>query len=243
MSKNTKDELTNDELIQLQKAMLEELEAAPPTIGLIGVSGVGKSSSINAMFRTKLAISHTSACTKKFEASKLKLKMKQGDIKDEIVKLVVIDAPGLGEDIKLDPAYIEQYNKNLPNSDVILWVLNARSRAIALDQMYLEKFKAFKDRIVFGLNQVDLVHPMDWNRKINLPSEEMEENIAEIAKDRTDKIQSIIGRSPQLISYSANKGYNLEKLFAAIIAACPEKRKWIFAGLKGFSYKDFMPIH
>ena len=234
--------LTNDELQKIQQAMLEELTTTPPTIGLVGVSGVGKSSTINAMFKTNLAISHTSACTKEFEASQLKLKMKQGEVKDEFVRMVVIDAPGLGEDIKLDPEYIEQYRQNLPDSDVILWVLNARSRAMALEQMYLEHFKVFKDRIVFGLNQVDLVYPMDWDRKINLPSVQMEKNIDSIVKDRASKLKSIMGSSPQIVPYSAEKGYNLEKLFATLITTCPESRKWIFSGLKNFTYEDFTPM-
>lgn len=195
--------LTNKELQKVQQVMLKELTTTPPTIGLIGVSGVGKSSTLNVMFKTKLAVSHTKACTRKFETSKLKLKMKDSEIKNETVELIVIDAPGLGEDIELDPVYIKQYKENLPNSDVILWILNARSRAIALDQMYLEHFKKFKNRIVFGINQVDLVHPMNWNEKINLPSEEMEENINEIVKDRFNKLKSIIGNSPKLVPHTA----------------------------------------
>ncbi len=100
--------LTDDELQKVKQAMLKELATTPPTIGLIGVSGVGKSSTINSMFKTNLAISHTSACTKEFEASRLRLQMKEGEVKNEFASLVVIDAPGLGEDIKLDPEYIEE---------------------------------------------------------------------------------------------------------------------------------------
>jgi hypothetical protein len=44
--------------------LVQELRQHPPTIGLVGVSGVGKSSTINRMFKTNLPISHTVACTK-----------------------------------------------------------------------------------------------------------------------------------------------------------------------------------
>lgn len=45
--------LTDNELQKVKQAMLKELANTPPTIGLVGVSGVGKSSTINAMFKLK----------------------------------------------------------------------------------------------------------------------------------------------------------------------------------------------
>ena len=37
----------------LRQKIEEAFASTPPTIGLIGVSGVGKSSTINSMFKTK----------------------------------------------------------------------------------------------------------------------------------------------------------------------------------------------
>lgn len=233
--------LSDDDIRKMREAMGITLRKAPPTIGLIGVSGVGKSSTINAMFKTSLAISHTVACTKEFKATDMTLQMAKGEMSGNKVSLQVIDAPGLGEDISLDPKYIGMYHKYLPDCDVILWVLSARNRAMALDQKYLGEFKEFHKKMIFGINQVDLVHPMNWNHKINLPSVEMENYINEITGDRAKKLQAVTKSEVKIVPYSASYGFNLEKLFKILIQTLPEKRRWIFDGLKNFSYRDFIP--
>jgi hypothetical protein len=45
----------------------------------------------------------------------------------------------------------------------------------------------------------------------------------------------------RVVPYSNRKGYNLEGLFASLITHVEGDRAWIFAGLKNFSYQDFMP--
>lgn len=233
--------LTDDEILAVRKAFRADFGRRPPTIGVIGVSGTGKSSAINAMFKTTLEISHTRACTKEFRAIDMGMKILKGPAKDEPIGLVVIDAPGLGEDIRMDPVYIEKYLQRLPECDVILWLMAARNRAASLDQQYLRQLGQFHDRIIFGLNQIDIVHPMDWSDSINLPSAEMEANIAEIIKDRSEKIADVIGRVPDLVPFSVTRGFNLEMLFNRLITSAPEERKFVFDLLKNFSYKDFIP--
>jgi uncharacterized protein len=213
----------------------------PPTIGVIGVSGTGKSSAINAMFKTSLEISHTRACTREFRATGLALKALKGPVAGAPVRLVVVDAPGLGEDIRMDPIYVEHYHRWLPRCDVVLWVMAARSRAVSLDQQYLEQLGGFHDRIVFAINQVDIVHPMDWNTNLNLPSVDMERNIEDIAHCRMQKIGEVVGQAPDMVAFSASKGYNLETLFHRLISAAPPTRRFVFDLLKNFSYRDFVP--
>jgi predicted GTPase len=233
--------LTPEEILAVRAAMQDDFGRRPPTIGVIGVSGTGKSSVINAMFKTTLEISHTRACTKEFRAIDMGMRILKGPAKDEPIRLVVIDAPGLGEDIRMDPVYIEKYQQRLPECDVILWLMAARNRAASLDQQYLQQLTQFHDRIVFGLNQIDLVHPMDWNDSINLPSVEMEANIADIVKDRSEKVADVVGRTPDLVPFSVTRGFNLEMLFNRLITSAPDDRKFVFDLLKNFSYKDFIP--
>lgn len=236
--------MSEEEIKELEKifpAIKKELEKNPPTIGLIGVSGVGKTSTINSLFKTDLFVSDTVAGTKEFEKTDVELEFNSGVAKNSSVKLRVIDAPGLGEDIKLDPKYLQMYKDNLGKCDVILWVLAARNRAIALDQKYLLELKEFHPKIVFGLNQAQLVEPLPWNEKYNIPSEKQAENIKIIIKDRKEKLASVLNRDITLIAYSSRNGYKLEELFAALINAIPKERAWIFNDLKGFSYKDYTP--
>jgi uncharacterized protein len=229
------------ELAELRKAMGDMVIDHPPTIGLVGVSGVGKSSTINTLFKTSLAVSDTVACTKEFRNIDLRLAFVRGEMKDRDVQLRVVDAPGLGEDIRSDPKYIGMYRRYLPECDIILWVLTARNRAVALDQMYLREFADLHERIVFGLHQVDLIEPLNWNTRINLPSKEQMDNLDVIVKDRSQKLEDTIQRRVRLIPYSSKKGYNLQVLFAGLIESCSDERAWIFEDLKNFKYEDFYP--
>lgn len=233
------EELTKEEEQKLLNILEKEVYDKPPTIGLIGVSGVGKSSTINTLFKTNLAISHTKACTKEFEEIELGIKAKHGVLEGKNVQLVIYDAPGLGEDIDKDPQYIEMYKENLPKCDVIIWILSARNRAIALDQQYLEIFREYKDRIIFGLNQVDLIEPMDWNPNFPIPSKIQRERLNEIIQDRRDKLSKVMGKEVNIIPYSNYKHYNLEPFFTGILESCQTKRKWLLHALKSFQLEDF----
>lgn len=239
--KNSEHNLTDREKRSIRRAIRYELLENPPTIGLVGVSGVGKSSTINTLFRTDLTVSHTVAGTKKFDKVDLSLTVKPESGTPTKTNLRVYDAPGLGEDIRKDEEYIEMYKEVLPTCDVILWIMAAPNRAIALDERYLLEFKSFFDKMVFGLCQVDLVAPMNWQENLPIPSTEQETNIREIVADRTEKFQSILGREVKMIPYSNVRGYNLDELFLAILEAAPPDRAWIFQGLKGFNSLDFVP--
>ena len=228
------------------KLIYEKIKAEfienPPKIGLIGVSGVGKSSTINSMFKTKLEVSNTVACTKEFENVDLELQYKDKLNNREIVSLRIVDAPGLGEDHDKDDVYLEYYLKELPLCDVILWITSARNRAVALEQVYLKKLIKFQEKIVFGINQIDIVEPIDWKENFNVPSSQQNKNIKIITKDRRDKFKKTLKHNPRIIAYSAKFGYNLESLFKMLVQSFPEKRRWMLAGVKNFSYKDFLPI-
>jgi small GTP-binding protein len=232
-------ELTSEELEQVKAAIVKELTEKPPTIGLVGVSGVGKSSIINTLFKTNLATSNTVACTKEFDT--VALKIERGIAEGQTAKLQIIDAPGLGEDIDKDPQYLQMYKDNLRQCDVILWVQTAKNRAIAIDQAYLMELKEFHSKMVFGLNQVDLLEPMNWDTKINLPSVEQVKSIDEIIEDRKNKMSKIVGKEVAFIPFSSKTRYNLQELFTTLLHHCPKERIFIFDGLKNFKHDDFLP--
>lgn len=225
---------TSDKVIKYLKKIIQE---DPPTIGLIGTCGVGKSSTINAMFGTNLPTSPTIACTKNFIKNDFLAKTTQ----EHQLKLRVIDAPGLGEDIESDEKYLKEYKKELEKCDVILWIMTARNRATALDQVYLKNLLDFKDKITFGLNQVDLTDPLDWNNELNTPSKEQKKNIQEIVKDRKIRLEKTLNQEIAIIPYSAKTGYNLERLFVDLLKKSTKERKWLFSTIKNFKAEDFIP--
>ncbi|MCX4094628.1 GTPase family protein [Nocardia sp. alder85J] len=216
----------------------------------MGVSGAGKTSTINALFKTDLPVGDTAARTKEFEAVDLSVRFDPPRGDDRVtaispsafapqVRLRVMDAPGLGDNADSDEKHLCSYRRHLPGCDAILWVLAARNRALTPDRHYLTELTDFSERMVFGVNQIDVVEPADWRRAPNRPSPRQESNIRKILDDRTVRLSAIVGPDPTVIGYSSRHGYHLEQLFHALLTVCPSNRQWMFAGLKNFSHRDF----
>lgn len=229
-------------LDDVKEKLMQEAFNHPPTIGLVGLSGVGKSSTINALFKADLPVSSTTACTKAFETLDIELNTNTGVLKGNIIPLRIIDAPGLGESLLKDPEYLEMYKKYLPQCDVIIWVLAARNRALSVDQLYLKQLKEFSQRMLFVINQVDIVEPMNYDTRLKQPSREQEKNIKEIIKDRKEKIAEIIGVEPEIIAYSASENYNLIKVFKKSLDLCSKDRQWLIASLRAFDGPSFSQL-
>ena len=99
------------------------------------------------------------------------------------------------------------------------------------------------NRIVFALNKVDLVHPGTeaWHPLANLPSDEQEENIKKRIGDVSNKILEILPEwKGEIVGYSAEKRYNLPKLFSVMLDAVPLERRWVITSRKALS--DFLEL-
>lgn len=197
----------------LKAKIIEELDR-PTHIAVIGKTGVGKTSTINALFGTDWTISHVRAATKKEQ-----IFLYAG----ERGRLKISDLPGFGEDIETEKQYLELYRRVLMQCDVALLVLRADSRDMLDVQKMLKdvvgkKLKSLSRRIVVGLNQVDLVQPGRWLDSPNIPSSEQEESIGKIIKERKKSISKVCNiASSQIIAYSATKRYRLVQLFEAMV--------------------------
>jgi predicted GTPase len=210
----------------IQAELEQRIKAEPPIrIALIGLTGVGKSSTINVLFHAGAPVSHTRACTEKadeYETEYMEFPTSKGR------NIHVFDMPGLGEDIEKDESHIEIYSRVLPDVDVALWIVSAINRAIRPVQEFLRDYGHLTPNLVIGVNKVDLMPPgaEAWNKKFNLPSPEQEQNI----KGREEDIREKLGRwdwDGEVVAYSAEKHYQLPELLHQMLRAASEKRRWV----------------
>ena len=210
----------------IEERYKEELNQ-PPRIAIIGATGVGKSSTINALFGTNEPISHTRAKTALPE--EITITGANGD-------LIIYDMPGIGESIDRDEKHIGAYRDILSKSDVAVWIVSAPHRSFTYDQFIIRDVlgqvnKQLLSRLVVGVNKVDLMHPNNWDTRVNLPSREQEINIQDRLENILYHLREVIPGFPEqnIVGYSATKRYHLEQLFATMLKACPEKRAWVLS--------------
>ncbi len=228
------------DLARFKIGIEDEFRKAPPTICVIGLSGVGKSSTINAMFGTRKAVSGSTRGTHRFRADTFDIESGRVDGFKLACQLRVIDAPGLGEDVDLDEGYLKNYRTHLPKCDVALWVVAARNRALALDQGYIKTLRKVLPHGVIGINQVDLIEPLDWDDRVNMPSLTQDKVLKEIVVDRQEKLGRFFPNRPKTVAYSARHYWNLQALFSALIESAPPQRRWMFDLVKSFSTSDWL---
>src|SRR5947209_15478153 len=93
-------------------AQTQAAAAKPLTVSIMGQTGVGKSSLLNALFGTNLPTSDDRPCTKDITPVPL-----EGIFND---RLLFYDLPGIGEAEEPDELYLEEYRQMLLASDVAI---------------------------------------------------------------------------------------------------------------------------
>lgn len=206
---------------KLQNFILQTLNYVPK-IGILGKTGVGKSSLCNALFGKDIApVTDVDSCTR--EAKEYSGQIGSG-------KIELVDMPGVGENRTRDLEYKDLYSKLLPDLDVILWVLKADDKTFSSDEDFytnilkphLELGKPF----IIVLNQVDKVEPYrNWDIENCKPGLQQQNNI-------DAKVKLVANNfgidSKNIIPVSSNDKYNLITLVETITYAIPNKKKVTF---------------
>jgi GTP-binding protein EngB required for normal cell division len=144
------------------RRLLEEEARRPLVVSVMGQTGVGKSSLVNALFGTDLRTGAVKPTTKEPE-----------DVitEHEGHQLVFRDLPGLGEGLHEDAAYIELYRETLEASDIVIWALHADSRTVTTDRHALElllegqppeRERELFSKLTFVLTKADLATAEPW---------------------------------------------------------------------------------
>src|SRR5690242_8937167 len=109
-------------LVDEVKGRRDKKRNAPLVIAIMGQTGVGKSSLINALFNTQLKTDPIRPSTKEIE--RVILKGKSGH------ELWFYDLPGIGESDQADTQYLTIYRQMLADSDIVLWAIHVDNRSV-----------------------------------------------------------------------------------------------------------------
>lgn len=200
------------------KKKLTEVIDYEPRIGVMGKTGVGKSSLCNAIFQNDICkVSDVTACTRTIQELKI-------DVGGR--KLTLIDLPGVGENEARDIEYKTLYEELIPTLDLILWVIKADDRALGPDEnFYINVIKPLKaeDKILFVLNQADKVAPsFEWDFSNHRPSAKQIENLE---LKEIDIYSCLFENNNGCIAVSAPLKYNISNLVKKMVLRLPKNSK------------------
>ncbi|MEC9576740.1 GTPase family protein [Escherichia coli] len=148
---------------------INQLTQYEPVIGIMGKTGTGKSSLCNTLFAGDISpVSDVAACTRK----PLQFRLQFGKR-----FMTIRDLPGVGESELRDAEYAALYHEQLPQLDLVLWLIKGDDRALAVDEHFYRQVigEAYRHKVLFVISQSDKVEPTCGGEKL---STEQKQNIS-----------------------------------------------------------------
>lgn len=149
------DSLTKLPLWASEKVMqqIHQLTNYEPMIGIMGKTGAGKSSLCNALFAGEVSpVSDVAACTRE----PLRFRLQVGER-----FMTIVDLPGVGESGVRDTEYTALYREQLPRLDLVMWLIKADDRALAVDEHFYRQVigEPYRHKVLFVISQSDKAEP------------------------------------------------------------------------------------
>ncbi|BAZ16236.1 small GTP-binding protein [Calothrix sp. NIES-4071] len=190
------------------------------TLAIFGQTGAGKTSLSNVLFELKWRTDDAVACTQTVSehSGTIAASFNQG----KFPKWRLLDTPGVGESEEADEVHFRQLYNSFHSANVILWVVQADTRAFREDQESILRLtdnsqKIPKAHFVMAINQIDKVHPENWDMANNAPSSEQFSLIPEKINLVHKRFSPYIPIQTQhIIPCSAMRGYGLSNLVNVI---------------------------
>ena len=205
---------------------------------LVGATGSGKSSTVNALFNMDVAKVGVGVNPETDLITSY-----------ELENLTIWDTPGLGDGVKNDEAYnkmlvdkLSELDKNGdPLIDLVLVILDASSKDLRTSYDLINNViipclgEDKENRVIVGLNQADVaMKGKHWDSEKNEPDEVLLDFLKKKAESVQDRIKEGTGLNIKPVFYCAGykedgedqcKPYNLTKLLYYIINSIPREKR------------------
>ena len=213
------------------KAKTDIMGIYPLDVMVTGVTGAGKSTTLNSLFEKTVAKVGTGVEPETMELGDYRL--------NNVARFW--DTPGLGDGIQQDRRHVEKivdllyktYKKDNINYgwiDLVLIVIEGISRDMGTTYKLLNEVivpNIQKDRILVAINQCDMaMKGRHWNYEENKPDEILMKFLDEQADSIQRRVKEATGvKIIRPVYYSAEYGYNVDKFMDLIIDNMPTQRR------------------
>lgn len=207
----------------------------PLDILVTGATGSGKSTTLNALLNGERAKVGTGADPETMEINDYSLNS----------HIRLWDSPGLGDGVARDGSHSRKLIDMLYRTyemdghtygliDVVLVLVDGSTRDMGtvyqlISSVILPNIQ--KERIIVAINQADMaMKGRHWNESKGAPDSELEDYLEEKAYSIVKRIHSSTGILIQKpVYYSAEKGYNVQRLYDMLIDSIPSERRRLAA--------------
>ena len=219
-----------------KQEILQKVQRAgfqPLDVMVTGVTGAGKSTTLNSLFkRTVAEVGYgTDPMTMELDSYSL----------NEAIRFW--DTPGLGDGISRDAQHSRKlidllwktysFDKGATNYgfiDVALVIVDGSTRDMGtvyrlINDIVIPNIQ--KDRVIIAINQSDMaMSGRHWNSTTNTPDEVLQQFLCEKALSVRHRIEEATGvKVPMPVCYSAEKDYTITSLLDMIVSAIPTSRR------------------
>ena len=231
----------NEETKRRMLRNIMNLKNEKMNIMIVGATGCGKSSTINALFDTEIAKVGIGADPETMEIKKY-----------ELDNLILWDTPGLGDGKEADNRHAKNIIHKLAEVDaqgkalidLVLVILDGSTRDLGtsyelINNVIIPNLGADKEgRILVALNQADMaMKSRHWDYDKNEPDSTLKEFLDKKAASVKNRIFEGTGVNVTPIYYSAgykeegeeqSRPYNLSKLLYYIVKATPAEKRAVY---------------
>lgn len=211
---------------------VSRLNIQPIDILFVGATGVGKSSTLNALFGKNVSKVGDTPDPETMEIRSFRPE-RNPDIR-------IWDSPGLGDSPEKDKTHMRKIrnllrdNYHIDNKaygliDLAVVILDGSSRDLGTARQLTHDILPLmgSSRTVFALNKCDMIMGgRHWDKMVNSPDITLMREIEERRRVFTQRIHENCGvyiLSP--VCYSAMRGYNIDLFLSRIISAIPDHRR------------------